>query len=61
MRFEAPAPRDNRYRLMFEGDHTLRPATPPDWWQGRRVRGVPLGRQPASNDVAHRRRIGDTT
>jgi hypothetical protein len=61
MRFEAPTPRDSDYRLLFEGDHTLRPATRVDWWQGRPGHGVPLGRQPASDDVAHRRHIGETT
>jgi hypothetical protein len=61
MRFEAPTPRHGRYRLMFEGDHTLRPATRADWWRDRPGRGIPLGRQPASNDVAHRRHVGEST
>jgi len=50
-----------RYRLMFEGDPTLRPPARPDWWLGPAGRGIPFGRHPASNDVAHRRRVGDTT
>jgi hypothetical protein len=67
MRFESPNPRHSiqpepsRYRLRFEGDHTLRPANRADWWRDRLGGGIRLGRQPASHDVARRRRIGDTT
>jgi hypothetical protein len=65
MRFAPPTPRhpttSSRYRLRFEGDHTLRPANRADWWRDRPGGGIRLGRQPAPNDVARRRRIGDTT
>jgi hypothetical protein len=65
MRWDTPVPHTpqpvvgepRRYRLMFEGDHTLRPAGRADWWRLR----PPLGHHPAPDDVAHRRRIGDTT
>ena len=58
---DPPLHRVERYRLMFEGDPTLRPPARPDWWLGPPGRGIPFGRHPASSDVAHRRRVGDTT
>jgi hypothetical protein len=58
---DPPPSRLERYRLLFEGDPTLRPAARPDWWQGPPGRGIPFGRHPASNKIAHRRRVGDAT
>jgi hypothetical protein len=58
---DPPPARPERYRLLFEGDPTLRPPARPDWWLGPPGRGIPFGRHPASNDVARRRRVGDAT
>jgi hypothetical protein len=58
---DAPLPQLERYRLLFEGDPTLRPPARPDWWLGPPGRCIPFGRHPTSNNVAHRRRVGDTT
>jgi hypothetical protein len=58
---DAPPPRLGRYRLMFEGDPTLRPPVAPDWWLGPLGQCIPFGGHPTFDDVAHRRRIGDTT
>lgn len=58
---DPPLRRVERYRLMFEGDPTVRPPGRPDWWLGPPGRGIPFGRHPASDDVARRRGVGDTT
>lgn len=50
-----------RYRLKFEADPTLQPPARLDWWSGPTTRGLLLGRQPATESVAHRRNVGDTT
>jgi hypothetical protein len=58
---QPPPQQCGRCRQLFEGDPTLYPPAQPDWWLCPPCRAILLGRYPHSHDVAHRRKVGDTT